>query len=124
MILELFHDVLINSSMFYVYFGMILVTIGIGQLLLLQYHSFQGRKYVQTDQINIHLLKVHEEQYFVFNEPFMIWFGKSCKRMFTTDDDLEDDYSSYFNVKRKIRGGKIWTKTSFAPPFKHIALSF
>lgn len=120
--LELIHDVLINSSMFYVYFGMILVTIGIGQLLLLQYRSFHARKCVQTNQTNIQFRKAYEEQNLVFNEPFMIWFGRSCKQILTTDDDLEDDQSSYINDKDKIRGGQIWTKISFAPPFEHIAI--
>lgn len=120
MFLELMNDLLINSSMFYVYFGMIIATIGISQLLLMQYHGLNSRRSVLTEQVNIPISSSHEQLFHVFNEPFIVWFGKSCKRMFTTDDDLEDNNSSYFIRTHKIRGGQLWTKTSYAPPFVNI----
>lgn len=110
--------------MFYVYFGMVIATIGISQLLLMQYHSLNNRRNVFSEQANIPMSAAHEQQYHVFNEPFIVWFGKSCQRKYTTDDDLEDDNFSYFIRTHKIRGGQLWTTTSYAPPFENIEMYF
>lgn len=124
MFLELISDVLMNSAMFYMYFGLILATIGISQLLIMQYHTVYTRNSLYTEKVNIQLYATFEKQSVVFNEPFIVWFGKSCKRMFTTDDDLEDDSLSYFMQIDKIRGGQLWIKTVYAPSFGNIDMYF
>lgn len=109
-----------NSAMFYMYFGLMIATIGITQLLLVQYGSWTNRRNMWSNEML--LTRNHSDIHplYVFNEPFIVWFGKSCKRMYTTDDDLEDADSSYFIKADKIRGGQLWSKIRYAQPLINI----
>lgn len=118
MFLELLNDLFMSSSILYFYFGILIMTIGFHQLLLLQQNSWKA-------QANFHLddhryLKVDGPSFEMLasaNEPYIIWFVKSFKRIDKPDDDQEDDSTSYFTKSFKIRGGQQWKKTTYSQPY-------
>lgn len=123
MFLELMNDLLINSPMFYVYFGIVLSTIGAIQLIRMSQYVFNSGYEVtlhrhKTININIELI----DKPIIPDEPKIIWFIKSFKRINKPDDDKEDSQFSYFTNAFKIRGGFLWRETSYSRSLKNIAL--
>ncbi|MFD1066915.1 hypothetical protein [Oceanobacillus locisalsi] len=124
MFLELIQNAFIDSSFFYMYFGVMLMTMGIMYFVHfhhnhpLVYDSVFGDKR-QNAKIDIsHLGKT-----FVINEPFIIWLIIICKRI-DEKDDKNDNVSSYFKKELKIRGGQLRKEMAYSQPLKNIVLSF
>lgn len=125
MFLELINDVFMSSSVFYIYFGMLLLTIGFSQLFALHLStwnthtnwSFHHHQHMKVDGSS------HEKP-ISMNEIFIIWFVKSFKRIDGLDDDQEDVSNSYFDENLQIRGGQLWKKTTYSQPFGNIAFLF
>lgn len=122
MLLELINDVFMNSSIFYVYFGVIFLTIGIRQLYILHQgwqadtsFSLKQHQYIKVDVNSF-------EQRVLMNELFIVWFVKTFKRIDKPDDDKEDDSFSYFKWDLKIRGGQLWKQTAYSQPYENIDL--
>lgn len=125
MFLELINDVLMGSSVFYVYFGILLLTIGAGQLSALHFQAWQTRSsFFIDDNQSVKMDVGFYETPVQVNGPFIMWFVKVFKRIDKLDDDKEDNKASYFKQSFKIRGGQLWRKTAYSPPFGHIAISF
>ncbi|MEI3606265.1 hypothetical protein SPD48_11220 [Pseudogracilibacillus sp. SE30717A] len=125
MLLELINDILINSSVFYIYFGMFLAVIGLGQLFIIQksfckiQQSIKLNDYRSLDVDNSLL-----EMPFVCHEIFVNWFVKTFKRTDKPSTNEEDESNSYFIWICKIRGGLLWRKTAYSHPFGNIVLLF
>lgn len=125
MLLELINDVFMSSSIFYVYFGAIFLTIGVRQLYILHHQGWKSdtpfllkqHQYIKIDVDSF-------EQRMLMNELFIIWFVKTFKRIDKPDDDKEDDSFSYFKRYLKIRGGQLWKQTAYSPPYGNIGLVF
>jgi len=118
MFLDLLNDLFVNSSVFYIYFGMFIITIGISQLLILHQDIWRIRTHLnvnhyQDRQVDSSLF----EKPLVSHELFIMWFVKTCKRIDKLDSDQEDESNSYFNHHLKIRGGQLWIKTTYLQPF-------
>ena len=125
MFFELINEVFMGSSVFYVYFGMLLLTIGAGQLSALHFQAWKVRSsLIVNDHQGIHLDVRSCEAVGRVNEPFIMWFAKVFKRIDKLDDDKEDNKASYFKQSFKIRGGQLWRQTAYSPPFGDIATSF
>lgn len=113
--LEVISEFFMNSAVFYLYFGMILMAIGLTQISFLQY---QGHKV----QIAVHLkevaLKQIEKQWFtkplIHHVNFIKWFIKTFRRMNKMSTDIEDDGASNFLNRYKIRGGQSCSKTTYS----------
>lgn len=123
MFLELLNDLFINSPMFHVYFGILLSTIGLSQLVRLSHYALNSRYEValhkrKTLKIDIEFI----EKPIIPNESIIIWFIKSFKRIDKPDDDKEDSPFPYFTNAFKIRGGFLWRKTSYSLSLKNIVL--
>lgn len=120
MVLELLNDLFINSSMFYFYFGMIIITIGVSQLLMI-HHNARGTQtnFSIRQAQNISLNVASYDKPLVSHELFIIWFVKSFKRIVKLDDDQEPACTSCFHERFKIRGGQQWKKT-YSQPYGNI----
>lgn len=121
MFLDVINDLLINSSIFYIYFGFLFMTFGISQLLIIQ-QRFQGiHENYSLDEIkhlDIHVN--HFEKPLVSHERFILWFVKSFQRIKKPDDD-EDESNPYFYHKLlQIRGGQTWKETIYLHDLKNI----
>lgn len=120
MILELFNNAFIESSIFYMYFGVVLVTMGIMYFVHL-HHSHPivydydfGDKH-QNIKINIS----HMKKTLMINEAFVVWLILTFKRIDEIDGKT-DNLASYFNKKFKIRGGQLWENMAYSQPLKNI----
>lgn len=119
MFLELFHNAFIDSSIFYMYFGVILMTMGImyfvnlhHNTLIIYEYSFGSRH--QNIKININQMG----KTLIINEPFMIWLIITFKRIGQKDDKIDSE-SSYFKNEFKIRGGQLWKNMACSQPLKN-----
>ncbi|WP_080875294.1 hypothetical protein [Oceanobacillus timonensis] len=124
MFLELFHNAFIDSSFFYMYFGVILMTMGI--MYFVHFHHNHPIVYdyvIGNKHQNMKIDISHLEKNFVINEPFILWLIMICKRI-DEKDDKNDSVSSYFKKELKIRGGQLWKKMAYSQPLKNIDLSF
>lgn len=124
MFLEVLNDLFMSSSVFYVYFGMLLLTIGVSQLFALHLDTWHTRRnwsieYEQSMKVD----RSVNEKPGTINEVFIIWFVKSFKRIDGLDDDA-DVSNSYFHLYLKIRGGQLWKKTAYSQPFGNIYLAY
>jgi len=125
MFLELINEVFMGSTVFYVYFGILLLTIGAGQLSALGFQAWQTRSSLIIDKNQSVDMAVGScETPVQVNEPFIMWFAKVFKRMDTFDDDKEDNKAFYFKQSFKIRGGQLWRKTAYSQRSGHIVSSF
>jgi|SRR5699024_1231593 len=124
MFLELFNNAFIDSSIFYLYFGVILMTIGIMYFVNLHHNNAIVRESFFVDKhqkIKINLS--HMEKALIINEPFIVWLIIAFKRI-DEKDDKADNFSSYFKNELKIRGGEKWDKKAYLQPYENIDLSF
>ncbi len=115
MFLEMINDVFMSSSIFYFYFGMVMMTIGVSKLFMLHQNIWRTRTNISLDDsqsINV-AVSIYERS-LISHELFIIWFVKSCKRMDQPDDDLEAPSISYLYKEVKIRGGQLWEKTTYS----------
>lgn len=124
MFLELINDLFISSSVFYAYFGILLLTVGFSQLFILHHHVWKTQTDVWIgDYQYITLDHLLYEQPILVNERIIIWFVKTFKKINKRDDDEEDESASYLNNKN-IRGGQLWGKTTYSQPLGTIILLF
>ncbi|GEN89218.1 hypothetical protein MKY30_12220 [Oceanobacillus sp. FSL W8-0428] len=119
MFLELFNNTFIDSSIFYMYFGVVLMTMGIMYFVNLHHntpvvyeYSFGGRHQ------NIKINKNQMGKTLIINEPFMIWLIITFKRIDQKDDKI-DNLSSCFKNEFKIRGGQLWKNMAYSQPLKN-----
>jgi hypothetical protein len=121
MSLDLFSDILISSSMFYLYIGLLLMIIGMSYVLKFQQRNWMSHTQFFVDQhknikINIDCI----EKPVVMNESFIEWIILIFKRI-DERDDKEASTFSYFNHLVKIRGGRTWSNITYSPLLKNIA---
>src|SRR5690625_4030044 len=125
MFFELINEVFMGLSVFYVYFGMLLLTIGAGQLSALHFQAWQVRSsLIVNDHQAIHLDVRSCEAVGRVNESVIMWFAKVYIRIDKLVDDEEDNIVSYFKLSFKIREGQLWRQSDFSRPFGDIATSF
>lgn len=125
MFVELINDLFMSSSVFYLYFGLLIVTFGIGQLSMVHQNGWKMRANFslidhQYMKIDVSLI----EKPLINHELYIRWFIKALKRIDTLDDDKEDASNSYFNRNSKIRGGQLWEKAAYSPAYVDIVLLF
>src|SRR5690625_7542525 len=107
MFLEMLNDLFMSSSVFYICFGMLLLTVGVSQLFALHLHTWNTRanwpiKYEQSLMVD----RLVHEQPLTMHEVFIIWFVKSLKAIERLDDVPNVSNSFYF-LHLKISEGKI-----------------
>jgi hypothetical protein len=118
MFLEMINDLFMSSSIFYFYFGMFIMTIGISKLFTLQQGHWRTRTNISfNDNESMRANVSFFERILVSHELFIIWFVKSFKRIDKPDDDLEDLSISYLYTEIKIRGGQLWKKVICSQAF-------
>ncbi|MCM3740302.1 hypothetical protein M3210_08465 [Oceanobacillus luteolus] len=120
MFLELLNNAVIDSSLFYFYFGILLVSFGF--MYLINHHnvdSFVSGYFWENKHQNIKVNLSQLKKPFIINEPFIVWLIITFKRI-DEKDDKEENIASYFNNEFKIRGGQIWKETSCSRPFINI----
>lgn len=121
MFLELLSNAFLDSSFLYLYLGIVLVTFSMIYVSHLYTRHFMNQHYIfgdhhQHTKINV----IHIEKPLKTNESFVDWFIITFRRI-DEKDDKEDNLSSYFKSKFKIRGGKLWMETAYSPSLKNIA---
>lgn len=125
MFLEMINDVVMGSSIFYLYFGMVMMTIGISKLFIVHQGIWRTRTNISLkDNQSIKISCSSFERPLISHELFIIWFVKSFKRIDKPDDDLEDQSISYLYMEVKIRGGQLWKKATYSQPFERTELLF
>src|SRR5690625_1191339 len=125
MFLEMINDVVMGSSIFYLYFGMVMMTIGISKLFIVHQSTWRTRTNISLkDNQSIKISVSAFERPLISHELFIIWFVKSFKRIDKPDDDLEDPSFSYLYKKVKIRGGQLWKKATYSQPYERAELLF
>jgi len=119
MMLDLLNTAIIDSTFFYLYLGILLITFGIMYFNILYNKSFiDSYSFSDKDQytkINLNQLG----QLMVINEAFVDWLIITFKRI-DEKDDKEDNSNSYFNRGFKIRGGARWKKEAYLLPYRNI----
>lgn len=124
MFLELINDLFMSSSVFYVYFGMLLLTIGVSQLFALHLQTWNnGTNWSLNHQQLMKVDRTSNQKPLSMNETFITWFVKAFKRIDTIDDDQEDGSNSYFKHHLNIRGGQLWRKTTYSQSFGNLVLA-
>lgn len=121
MFLELLNNAFLDSTFFYLYLSIILITFGVMYFNHLYNKHFIDSNYLFSDKhqntkININ----HLEKPFITNESFVVRLIITFKRI-DEKDDKEDNFSSYFKSKFKIRGGQSWNETAYSLSLKNIA---
>lgn|SRR5690625_2697405 len=125
MFLEMINDVFMSSSIFYFYFGMFIMTIGVSKLFMLHQNIWRTRTNISlNDNQSIEIIVSTSERPPISHELFIIWFVKSFKRIDKPDDDLEDSFTSYLYKTVKIRGGQLWKKTTYSQLFERTGYLF
>lgn len=125
MFLEMINDVFMSSSIFYFYFGMFIMTIGISKLFLLHHNLWRTRTNIRLDdRCSIDIVVSIYERPLISHEQFIIWFVKSFKRIDQPDDDIEGPSNSYLYNVVKIRGGQLWKKTAYSQSLGNTGLLF
>jgi len=125
MFLEMINDVFMSSSIFYFYFGMFIMTIGVSKLLMLQHNLWKTHANIRLNNSqSIGVAEFRYERPPMSHQRFIIWFIKSCKRLDQPDDDGEDPSISYLYKGVKIRGGQLWEKTTYSQPLRSTGLLF
>lgn len=123
MLLEFLNSALIDSSFFYVYFGIIIISLGALVLMNIQWnksmttHAF----FIKNHQ----MLKVNPSQInkpIMTRESFIDWLTLIQSRT-SEKDDKEDNTSSYFTSDFKIRGGQLCKAAACSPFLKNIVFS-
>lgn len=123
MYLDLINDLFVNSSVFYLYFGILLISIGATQLIGLQFNIRKTKISFNTDDHK--QIKINDDYFdssLIMLDYLINWFVKTFKRIDKLVDDNEDAFSSYFNNNFKIRGGLLWNMYSLR--LKNIGFSF
>lgn len=118
MFLELLNNAFMDSSFFYLYFGIILVSLGFMYLIHLHNNHLVSCNFFFADKhqyIKINFNSIWKP--LVIHESFIVWFITTFRRI-EEKDDKEDILSSYFKKDFKIRGGQVWTKTAYSQPLK------
>ncbi|GGE81132.1 hypothetical protein [Priestia taiwanensis] len=120
MFFDLLNDMLISSSMFYMYLSLLLVVIGMSYMFRLQQRNWvlQAQFYVNKHtnmKINRACIEIPRSKH----ESVMEWITLIFKRI-DERDDKEADTSSYFNQIVKIRGGRTCLKTTYSPRLENI----
>lgn len=125
MFLEMINDLFMGSSIFYFYFGMFIMTIGISKMFVIRQSIWRTRTNIRlADHQSIKIAVLTAERQLVSHELFITWFVKTFKRIDQPDDDLEGPSSSYLYNKVKIRGGQLWENTTYSPSFERTAFLF
>lgn len=124
MFFELINNAFFDSTFFYLYLGLIVITFGIILLNHLYNNHFIKGGFLfndkhQTSKINFNQI----ERPIIINESFVIWLIITFKRI-DEKDDKADNFASYFKLKLKIRGGERWDKITYLLPYENIDLSF
>ncbi|WP_405096924.1 hypothetical protein [Oceanobacillus sp. FSL H7-0719] len=120
MFLELLNNAFIDSTLFYLYFGIILVSFGIMYFINIHNnHSVISDYFYGHKQENTKSNLSHMRKPIIINESFAIWLIITFKRI-NEKDDKEDNSPSYFKNEFKIRGGQLWKETSYSQPLKNI----
>src|SRR5699024_1406126 len=120
MFLELINNAFLDSSFFYLYMGIILITFGV-----IYFNNLYNKHFVESDYLfgdkhqNTKINISHLEKPLITNEPFVVWLIITFKRI-DEKDDKEDNSPSYFNSKFKIRGGQSWKETAYSLTLKNI----
>lgn len=120
MFLELFNNAFMDSSIFYLYFGVILMTIGIMYFVNLHHNNPIVRDYFFVDKhqsSKIDLSAIGKT--LIINEPFITWLIITFKRT-DENDGKEDVIASYFKNEFKIRGGQLWKETAYSHSLESI----
>lgn len=124
MLLELFNNAFIDSSIFYMYFGVILMTMGIMYFVNLHHNTPIIYEYsFGSKHRNIKINMNQMGKTLIINEPFLIWLIITFKRVDQKDDKM-DNVSSYFKNEFKIRGGELWENMAYSQPLKNTGFSF
>src|SRR5699024_1614343 len=119
MLLEVLNSTLIDSSFFYLYFGIILISLG--SLVLM---NIQWNKSMTTNSFTLYnhqMMKVNPRQMskpVMTREPFVDWLTLTHSRI-NRNDDKEDDSASYFTSDFKIRGGRLCQAAACSPFLKN-----
>lgn len=122
MFLELLNNAVMDSSFFYFYFGITLVSFGM--MYLIDFHpieSVTSNYFLSDEHQNIKIKLNQMKKPLIINESFIVWLIITFKRI-DEKDDKEDNSSSYFTNEFKIRGGQIWKETYCSQPLKNIVL--
>jgi len=120
MFLELINNAFLDSSFFYLYMGIILITFGV-----IYFNNLYNKHFVESDYLfgdkhqNTKINISHLEKPLITNELFVVWLIITFKRI-DEKDDKEDNSPSYFNSKFKIRGGQSWKETAYSQTLKNI----
>lgn len=122
MFFELINTAFFDSTFFYLYLGLVVITFGIILLNhLYNKHFIKGHFLFndkhQTSKINLNQI----EKPVIINESFVVWLIITFKRI-DEEDDKADKSASYF--KFKIRGGERWDKITYLLPYENIGSSF
>lgn len=124
MFFELINNAFFDTTFFYLYLGLVVITFGI--ILLNHLYNKYFIKGIslfddkhQTSKINLSQI----ERPLIINESFDIWLIMTFKRI-DEEDDKSDNFPSYFKLKLKIRGGEKWDKKTYLQPYGNIDLSF
>src|SRR5699024_7432210 len=121
MFLELLNNAFLDSTFFYLYLGIILITFGVMYFNNLYNKHFIDNDYVFSD--NHQMIKIDInclEKPLITNEPFVVWLIITFKRIDEKEDE-EDNFPSYFKGMFKIRGGQSWNETAYSLTLKNIA---
>lgn len=125
MFLELINDLLIHSTVFYIYFGMLLVTIGISQVFVMRSFTWHSHSPIYVkDPFDIKRYLDHCLEILTADQKVLHWFVKSFKRIDTVDDDEEDESNSYISHILNIRGGLKCQTIVYPQPFGKFSFSF
>lgn len=120
MFLELLNNAFTDSSLFYLYFGIILVSFGAMHIIHFHNNNPLMDDYLFVDKHqNIKISLTYMEKALITTKPFLDWLILTFKRI-DEKDDKEDNSFSYFNRALKIRGGQLWKKTACSQPLKNI----
>lgn len=119
MFLELINSTIVDSSFFYLYFGIILISFGAMYFINVQRNKSMKNDYSFVEEYqNISLGQMDKP--LITNESFVIWIIIRFKRIDEKDDKV-DNSSSYFKNKFKIRGGQSWKEKAYSLNFINIA---
>lgn len=115
MLLEFLNSALMDSSFFYLYFGILIISLGKFVLM-----NIQWNKSMATHSLfikNHQLMKVNPSQInkpIMTREPFIDWLTLVHSKT-SEKDDKEDHTSSYFTSDFKIRGGQLCKAAACLP---------
>src|SRR5699024_10403623 len=104
MFLEMIYNAFLDSSFFYLYMRIIVITFGV-----IYFNNLYNIHFVESDYLfgdkhqNTKINISHLEKTLITNELFVVWLIITFKRI-DEKDDKEDNSPSYFNSKFIISG--------------------